>query len=100
MSRTKPPEIPYIACDGICYRQVFGKPGMLYAYNEKTGNKIWELPVYRCPIISDLETDLQEIYFKSMKVIENGKLLFIENENSEKFSVDLAERKLINNKKP
>ena len=52
--------------------------------------ELWRLRVYQNARNPDLEGDVQDVFFRSMRV-EHGKLL-IENENGERFEVDPKSR--------
>ena len=95
-SRAAPPRVPPVFIDGVRYAQVFGNVdddgqvgGILAAYDG--GNReLWRLRVYENARNPDLEGDVQDVFFRSMRA-EHGKL-FIENENGLRFEVDPKSR--------
>lgn len=100
-SRAAPPRVPPVFIDGVRYAQVFGNVdddgqvgGILAAYDG--GNReLWRLRVYENARNPDLEGDVQDVFFRSMRA-EHGKLQ-IENENGQRFEVDPASRQVAGN---
>ena len=66
--------------------------GMLAAY-DASNREVWRLKVYENPRRPELEGDVQDVWFRSLRV-ERGKLL-IENERGERFEVDPATRHVL-----
>lgn len=65
--------------------------GYLAVYDESSGAKIWTLKVYDNQRVPGKEGDVQDVFFKSMKLQPDGKLL-IENERGARFIVDPTTR--------
>lgn len=96
-SRGRPPHIPSVFIAGMRYAQVPGDEagghvvGMLAAF-DGANREVWRLKVYETPRRPELEGDVQDTWFRSLRV-EGGKLL-IENERGERFEVDPATRRV------
>ncbi len=101
-SRPPAPEVPPVEHQGIRYSQVMSgrargldqATGYLLATNMESGEDLWTLKVYEVPTDPDLEQDVQEIYFQSMKLEPETNSLLIEREFGGKFRVDLENRKV------
>ena len=99
-SRPPPPSVPAIEHKGVRYLQDIDGPaqardqpcGYLLAYDVAAGKLLWQLKVYEVAIDPKLEHDVQEVYFKSMKLQPGGEQLLIENEVGRRYLVDLARR--------
>lgn len=98
-SRGRPPHVPPVFIAGIRYAQVAGNvaadgmiSGTLAAY-DPSNREVWRLKVYGHPRRPELEGDVQDVWFRSLRV-EGGKLL-IENERGERFEVDPATRHVL-----
>lgn len=97
-SRAPPPRVPPVFIAGIRYAQVAGDPdvdgqvgGILAAY-DASNRELWRLKVYVNARRPDLEGDVQDVWFRSMRAEEG--LLLIENERGERFKVDPAKRQV------
>lgn len=97
-SRAPPPRVPPVFIAGMRYAQVPGDleadgqvGGILAAY-DASNREVWRLKVYENPRRPELEGDVQDVWFRSMRA-EGGKLL-IENERGERFEVDPATRQV------
>lgn len=98
-SRAPLPHVPPVFIAGMRYAQVAGGVetdgqvgGILAAY-DASNREVWRLKVYRNPRRPELEGDVQDVWFRSLRV-EDGKLL-IENERGERFEVDPATRHVL-----
>jgi hypothetical protein len=103
-SRAPPPRVPPVFIAGMRYAQVPGDletngqvGGMLAAY-DASNREVWRLKVYENPRRPELEGDVQDVWFRSLRV-EGGKLL-IENERGERFEVDPATRHVLGHPAP
>jgi hypothetical protein len=65
--------------------------GYLAAYHEESGEQLWTLKVYDNRRDPQREGDVQDVFFRSMTMRDDGKLL-IENERGPRFVVDPASR--------
>ena len=95
-SRGRPPQVPSVFIAGMRYAQVPGHGetecqvvGVLAAY-DASDREVWRLKVYETPRRPELEGDVQDVWFRSLRA-EGGKLL-IENERGERFEVDPVTR--------
>ncbi len=94
-SRIPAPAVTPISNAGVRYEQIrnglsagFNQMGgYLAAYDESTGAQIWTLKVYDNQRVPSKEGDVQDVFFKSMKLQADGNLL-IENERGARFLVD------------
>lgn len=95
-SRAPPPRVPPVFIAGMRYAQVPGDPetdgqvGGILAACDASNREVWRLKVYDNPRRPELEGDVQDVWFRSLRA-EGGKLL-IENERGERFEVDPATR--------
>ena len=94
--RAPPPRIPSVFIAGVRYAQVPGDVetdgqigGFLAAY-DASNREIWRIKVYDNPRRPELEGDVQDVWFRSLRA-EGGKLL-IENERGLRLEVDPATR--------
>ncbi len=97
-SRVPPPRVPPVFIAGVRYAQVAGDPdvdgqvgGILAAY-DASNRELWRLKIYANARRPDLEGDVQDVWFRSLRV--EGGLLLIENERGERFQVDPAQRRV------
>lgn len=93
-SRAPPPHVPPVWIAGMRYAQVAGDletdgqvGGILAAY-DASHRQVWRRKVYENARRPEREGDVQDVWFRSLRV-EGGKLL-IENERGERFEVDPA----------
>ncbi|MQA91248.1 MAG: hypothetical protein GEU90_13625 [Gemmatimonas sp.] len=94
-SRIPPPVVDPVRSDGIRFEQVTNglqtgldqMGGYLAAYDVDQGMRLWMLKVYDNLRRPDREGDVQDVFFRSMKLEIDGRLL-IENERGERFLVD------------
>jgi hypothetical protein len=94
-SRIPPPAVDPIRSDGVRYEQVMNgfqagldqMGGYLAAYDAARGQRLWTLKVYENVRRPDREGDVQDIFFRSMLLQDDGRLL-IENERGDRYLVD------------
>jgi hypothetical protein len=103
-SRAPPLRVPPVFIAGVRYAQVEGNVdtdgqvgGILAAY-DASSRELWRLRVYENARRLDLEGDVQDVWFRSMRA-EGGHLV-IENERGERFEVDPAARRVIGRPAP
>lgn len=77
---------------GIQLKKPLG-PGYIQANDLKTGKVLWQLRVYEIKINEDVETDVQDVFITSLKIV--GGRLHVWNEAHDHFVVDLAKRRVI-----
>lgn len=92
-SRAAPPVIPPITRDGVRYEARWSHRGVLFAVDEKSGKPLWQVEVFQYRLDEQVETDVQEVYFKSMTLDPTGQALLIEDEAGVRHLVDLKTRK-------
>lgn len=98
-SRIPAPVVDPVSSKGVRYEQVKNgllagfdqMGGYLAAYDEASGEQLWTLKVYDNKRSPDREGDVQDVFFKSMSLQDDGTLL-IENERRARFIVDVESR--------
>ncbi len=98
--RAAPAVVEAVSHDGTRYEEVqFEKSegldqnsGYLAAIDMASGNRKWLLKVYDVCYSSDLEADLQDVFFKRLELAADGRTLIVTNEEERRFAVDLADR--------
>ena len=98
-SRAPAPRVAPVIIDGVRYAQVAGDAdtdgqvgGILAAY-DASNRELWRLKVYANARRPDLEGDVQDVWFRSLRA--QGDRLLIENERGEQFEVDPAARQVL-----
>ena len=92
--RPPAPEVPPIVMNGVRYQQKLGGGsdpqvgGLLAAYDITTGQELWTLAVYDNKRNDDVEGDVQDIFFASMTIGGDGRLLIVD-EVGRRFAVDV-----------
>jgi hypothetical protein len=92
--RPPPPRIAPVVKDGVRYQPKFGGSsdpqvgGLLAACDAKSDKELWTLVVYENKRRPDLEGDVQDIFFKSMKFETDGRLVIV-NEIGRRYAVDV-----------
>lgn len=98
-SRIPAPTVEPVVADGIRYEQVKNgiiagfdqMGGYLAAYDDSENTQLWTLKVYDNKRDPQREGDVQDVFFKSMTLQDDGTLL-IENERGRRFSVNVRDR--------
>jgi hypothetical protein len=93
--RMPPPEVSPVIYHGVIYSAKYSTGGVIEAKDAKSKKQLWTKQIYHIHYISDLETDIQDVYIKAMK-IKNGNLL-ITDEKDVQYLLNLKTRK-VNNK--
>ena len=99
-SRAAPPLVPPVTHAGIRYEQLDDErlPGIdpdanyVVARDAGSNTVLWTLQICRTEVVPGLETDVQAVYFKSMRLSADSAQLLIEDEIGRHFVVDLAAR--------
>jgi hypothetical protein len=102
--RAPPKEVPPVRQNGVEYSAAYwavdcgfmsaeGQPGGYVQAKDKSGKLLWDLRVYEVKYDCNIETDVQDLFITSLKMID-GKLQVV-NEEGDKFVVDLSNRKVI-----
>ncbi len=100
ISASRPPPVltAPVKLDGIRYASMCGHPdgehgqvgGLLAAY-DADGHVLWSMKVFDNRRRDDLEGDVQDVFFRSMDVQPDGRLLIV-NEVGQRFLVDVKTR--------
>lgn len=69
-----------------------GREVKVEARNEKTGEKLWDVVIYKVKIDPNLEEDVQWVFITGLAVRDN--VLVMTNEKNEQFTLDLKTRKV------
>ena len=102
MAKEGPEPVDPVRSGGIRYEAMqWGKArglgqngGYLAAIDEKTGDELWLLKVYDVSYDGDMEGDKQDVFVTSLEIDREGRRLTVENEAGDRFTVDLASRKV------
>ncbi len=97
-SRLPPARIASISIGGVHFAPICGTAegahgqvgGLLAAYRAN-GTVLWSMKVYDNKRRDDLEGDVQDVFFRSMDVRPDGRLLIV-NEDGRRFLVDVNAR--------
>jgi hypothetical protein len=100
--RSGPDPVDPVRFGGIRYEAMpWGKArglgqngGYVAAIDEKSGDELWLLKVYDVTYDGDMEGDKQDVFVTSLDIDSAGRRLTVENEAGDRFSVDLATRKV------
>jgi hypothetical protein len=100
--RSGPDPVDPVRFGGIRYEAMpWGKArglgqngGYVAAIDEKSGDELWLLKVYDVSYDGDMEGDKQDVFVTSLDIDSAGRRLTVENEAGDRFSVDLATRKV------
>jgi len=92
--RLAPPEAPAVHFRGVVYTASAepDKMGIVEALNEVTGKILWEKQIYRVSMNPLLESDVQWVFIREMKIA--GDNLLITNERGKCFVLDLKTREV------
>lgn len=98
-SRIPAPTVAPVSRDGVRYEQIKNgllagfeqMGGYMAAIDDASGEQLWTLKVYDNRRDPEREGDVQDIFFKSMTLQDDGSML-IENERGARFIVDLKSR--------
>lgn len=99
-SRAAPPDVPPVLQDGVLYEELMDDdvPGLdprttcLVARDAATRAPLWTVGLYTVPLIPELEADVQAVFFRSLRLSDDGRRLLVEDERGRRFSVDIATR--------
>lgn len=90
--RVAPPEVKPLMHHGVTYRAGHardsrGNRGTVEAVEASTGKRLWIVTVYEIPYQAGLETDVQDVFIKSL-AIDDG-CLRVTNERGKSYCVEL-----------
>ncbi|PWI34094.1 hypothetical protein DI392_07840 [Vibrio albus] len=102
VSRKAPPDISPVTSGDTRYEQVINaellgkdqRTGFLAAYDKQTDERLWILKIYDTQQIENLESDVQDVFFKSMILLPDGNNISITNERNETYLVELKTKKV------
>lgn len=91
MSRPPPAPVAPIVVGELQYGDPRGyNLNSLAVIDARSGQRLRVIELYEYPLVPNLETDVQDVFFTSMKLSEDRKELLIENARRHRFAVDLA----------
>ncbi len=90
-SRGEPAATPPIKIASVRYESVWGSIGKFRAVDDKSGKELWALQLYHGSYNDNLETDVQDVFIRSMKK-ESDDLISLEDEIGRVYQVDLKKR--------
>jgi hypothetical protein len=87
--RKAAPKIEPLIYEGVRYTAPNndGRRAYVQAWDTKTNKMLWEVTIFRNPIVPLAEEDVQHVYIKKMSVREGKLILVAEDERT--YSVDL-----------
>lgn len=96
--RVGPPDVPPVVLGSIRYEVVhWGRErglgqngGYVAAVDIASSKELWVVKVYDVDYKPKLETDVQDVFIKSMKASPDAHSLLITNENNQHFVLDLG----------
>ncbi len=68
--------------------------GMIAAVDVKTGKEQWVLKVYQIDYDPQEESDVQDIFIKSLEATPDGRHLLVKDERGRSFEVNITERRV------
>lgn len=97
--RAAPQPVAPVVHDGVKYTapNANGRTGLIEARSEKTGEKLWDVVVYKVEIDPKLEEDVQWVFITGLAVRDNT--LVVTNEKNEQYVVDMKTHKVEKAKK-
>jgi len=92
--RGGPKPVTPVVHDGVKYvvPNENGREGKIEARNEKTGEKLWVVVIYKVKIDPNLEEDVQWVFVTGLAICDNT--LLVTNEKNERFVLDLKTKKV------
>ena len=90
--RVAPPEVKPLVHQGVTYRagharDARGNRGTVEAVEVSTGKRLWIVTVYEIPYKAGLETDVQDVFIKSLAI--DGGCLRVTDERGKSYCVEL-----------
>jgi hypothetical protein len=98
--RKAPKHVAPLSLNGVRYEAVLdtdelgygGRGGVIAAYDDRTGELVWHVRIYRTEYNPTFEQDAQETYITSISAIGGGEVLLVTDERQRRFRLDLADR--------
>jgi len=69
--------------------------GVIRAGDQKTGETLWQVQVYSVEYDEDLESDVQDVFIKSIKLDGEQNTLIIENELGQVFHLNTKTKRVV-----
>lgn len=93
-SRPAAAVIAPIVHQGVRYESRWSDKETIFAVDEKTGKQRWKVKLYEYRVDPAVETDVQEVFLRSMVLSGDGKALEISDERGGRYLLDLETRKV------
>ncbi len=98
--RGPPPVVAPVSAKGVIYEAVVWgtqrgldqNGGYVAAKDKATGRELWVAKVYTPPRDPEMEADKQDLFIKSLKLVERGAALLVEDERGGRYRLDLTTR--------
>jgi hypothetical protein len=95
MSRPPPASVAPIVVGDLQYGDTRGyNLNSLAVIDTRSGQRLRAIELYQYELVPGLETDVQDVFFTSMRLSDDRKELLIENARGHRFAVDLASEKV------
>ncbi|QRN97049.1 hypothetical protein JRI60_50220 [Archangium violaceum] len=95
MSRPPPARVAPIVVGDLQYGDTRGyNSSSLAVIDARSGQRLRSIELYRYELVPHLETDVQDVFFTSMKLSDDRKELLVENARGHRFAVNLASEKV------
>jgi hypothetical protein len=96
--RVGPPAVEPVTVDGVRYeappwgreRGLDQNGGYVVATDASSGRELWKARIYRIDYDPKLESDVQDIFIKSIVLGADGRELVVTDERDRKFVLDLT----------
>ncbi|MCQ8128850.1 hypothetical protein [Methylomonas rivi] len=101
--RVGPKDVPAVTIKDLRFEAIhWGKDrglaqngGYIAAFDKTSGEELWTLKIYDIVYDSDLESDVQDLFIKSMKKSWFGNKLKITDERGRQYTVDTNTRTVV-----
>lgn len=98
--RVGPPDVAPVVLGNVRYEVIhWGRErgleqngGYVAALDATSGKELWIAKIYAVEYKPKLETDVQDVFIKSLTAAPDGRSLLITNENNQHFVLDVAAR--------
>lgn len=97
--RVGPPTVTPVTLDGVRYEALhWGRErglgqngGYVLAFDAASNQELWTARIYAIDYVPKLETDVQDIFIRTLEAGANGQLL-VTDERGRRFTLDIAKR--------
>ena len=90
--RTVPGAVEPVTVHGVTYSAPVTAMGFVVAFDASSGRELWRQRIYQVRVDPSLERDVQDVFITSLTL--RGGSLVITNEHGERYTLDLATRKV------